>query len=462
MATERILVVEDNGIVLQDIRRRLEKMGYVVAEQARSGVEAIDKAMISRPDLVLMDIKLRGEMDGVEAATIIHERLDVPVVYLTAYADGKTLERAKITEPFGYIVKPFDENALHTNIQIAVFKHSMERKLRDGARWLSTTLNCIGDATVATDAAGRIRVLNPRAQELTGWMEADAIGRPWSDVLEVVEEGSRFPAFTSPEAPSVEGGGRPRDLLLIDKDGAEVPIELTTRPIADGLGEVSGIVMIFRDVSERKVAKEALEQSHHLLHLVLEGVDDIIFLKNVEGRYILMNRAGCRLLGLPEEDIAGRRDAELYGPGTAQLMARAHERAIEAGTAQTFECVISADGNERSFLVSESPCRKPSGILLGVVGIGRDITGVKVDRQPIHQRQKLATTGRAVGELAHEMDRSLSGIRENFQAIQDAAEVQQGYRVHFREIQDELQHIDFIVRQMSEIYWNSRSRQSSV
>jgi PAS domain S-box-containing protein len=311
-------------------------------------------------------------------------------------------------------------------------------------------------------AAGRIRLLTPNAPALTGWLEADAVGRPWTDVVEVVDESSRFPISASADALSFEDGGCPRDLVLIDKDGFEVPIELTTRPIADDLGATSGIVMIFRDVSERKVAKEALEQSHHLLHLVLEGVDDIIFLKNVEGRYILMNRAGCRLLGLPEEDIAGKLDSELYGPGTAQLMARAHERAIEVVTAQTFECVLSAEGNDRCFLVSEGPCRKPSGTLLGVVGIGRDITGVKIDRKPIHQKEKLATTGRAVGELAHEMDRSLNGIRENFLAIQDSTDARQGYRVHFREIQDELQHIALIVRQMSEIYWNSRSRQSSV
>jgi CheY-like chemotaxis protein len=123
MANERILVVEDNNIVLQDIRTRLEKLGYSVVGTARSGIEAIEKAAVAKPDLALMDIKLRGEMDGVEAAAVIRRCNDIPIVYLTAYTDANTLDRAKLTEPFGYILKPFDESALHTNIQIALFKH---------------------------------------------------------------------------------------------------------------------------------------------------------------------------------------------------------------------------------------------------------------------------------------------------------------------------------------------------
>jgi hypothetical protein len=139
-------------------------------------------------------------------------------------------------------------------------------------------------------------------------------------------------------------------------------------------------------------------------------------------------------------------------------MAHAQKRAIETGEVQTFECAIASEGAERTFLVSEGLCRTRTDSPLGVVGIGRDITEVKVDRMPIHQKRKLATTGRAVGELAHEMDRSLTGIRESFVEIKKVAAQQQGYDRQVGEIEDELAHIAGIARQMSELYWNSRSR----
>jgi CheY-like chemotaxis protein len=109
----RILIVEDERIVSMDMQRRLKNLGYDVVGAAVSGEEAIHKAETYRPDLVLMDIMLEGQMDGIEAAEIVRGRLDIPVIYLTAYADTPTLERAKVTEPFGYILKPFEERELH-------------------------------------------------------------------------------------------------------------------------------------------------------------------------------------------------------------------------------------------------------------------------------------------------------------------------------------------------------------
>ena len=115
MKKKHILIVEDERIVSADIKISLQKFGFAVAGTAVSGEDAIKKAEKLRPDLVLMDIILKDKMDGIEAATLISSRFDIPVVYLTAHADDKTLERAKITEPFGYLLKPFDDKDLHTH-----------------------------------------------------------------------------------------------------------------------------------------------------------------------------------------------------------------------------------------------------------------------------------------------------------------------------------------------------------
>ncbi len=131
MKKKQILIVEDERIVAEDIKTRLQKLGYKVPEILHSGEEAVKKAGDIRPDLVLMDIVLEGKIDGIEVASTIRSRFDIPVVYLTAYSDEKTLSRAKITEPFGYIIKPYDDKSLHTAIEIAFYKRKMEDEVKE-------------------------------------------------------------------------------------------------------------------------------------------------------------------------------------------------------------------------------------------------------------------------------------------------------------------------------------------
>ena len=125
MKRKQILVVEDERIVATDIKMSVQRLGYAVCGIAFSGEEAIKKAEEMHPDLVLMDIVLEGDIDGIEAASAIRTRFDIPIVYLTAYADEETLERAKITEPFGYIIKPFEDRELNSILEIALYKHTL-------------------------------------------------------------------------------------------------------------------------------------------------------------------------------------------------------------------------------------------------------------------------------------------------------------------------------------------------
>lgn len=129
MTPAKILIVEDEGILAEGLKKRLIGLGYTVVGIAARGEEAIEKAGQTRPDLVIMDIRLKGETDGIEAAQVIRQRFDIPVVYLTAYSDSETLNRARITEPYGYICKPVEERELHINIEIALYKHRTEKEL---------------------------------------------------------------------------------------------------------------------------------------------------------------------------------------------------------------------------------------------------------------------------------------------------------------------------------------------
>ncbi len=145
MRNARVLVVEDESIVAKSIQSRLKSLGYTVPAVVSSGEEAVHKAEETRPDLVLMDIVLKGRMDGIKAAGEIYNRLNIPIVYLTAYSDDNTLERAKLTEPFGYVLKPFQIREIRSAIEIALHKHRVENNLRLKESWLSTTLEKVSD-----------------------------------------------------------------------------------------------------------------------------------------------------------------------------------------------------------------------------------------------------------------------------------------------------------------------------
>jgi len=130
MEETKILVVEDENIIALNIKKKLKSLGYAVPAIASTGEEAIKMTEITFPDLILMDVMLKGEMDGVQAVEEIHKKYDIPVIYLTAFSDDEVLERAKVTKPYGYIVKPFKINDLHSNIEIALYRHKMD----DGGR----------------------------------------------------------------------------------------------------------------------------------------------------------------------------------------------------------------------------------------------------------------------------------------------------------------------------------------
>ena len=141
----RILVVEDDRVVSRDIQQQLKRIGYDILGSATTGEASVAFAARDRPDLVLMDIRLEGDMDGIDAARQIRDDSQAPVIFLTAYADDETVERAGLAEPFGYLMKPFDDQQLRTAIEIALYKHAAEKRLRESERRYATTLASIGD-----------------------------------------------------------------------------------------------------------------------------------------------------------------------------------------------------------------------------------------------------------------------------------------------------------------------------
>ncbi len=262
----RILIVEDEAIVALDLRTRLTQFGYVVVEAVSRGDAAIVAAESHRPDLVLMDIRLQGPMDGVEAAETIRNRFRLPVVYLTAHADEATVNRARVTEPFGYILKPFDGRELRTVIEMALYKHEAEKKLRASERRFATTLASIGDGVIATDKQGCVTFMNPVAERLTGWITAEAHGIALTTVFNICNEETRK-IVVNPVERVLELGivvGLANHTILVRRDGEETPIDDCAAPIHDDHGAVTGAVLIFRDVTNHRRIEEQLRQSQKM------------------------------------------------------------------------------------------------------------------------------------------------------------------------------------------------------
>lgn len=259
MAKTKILIVEDEILIARELEARLSGLGYTVVSIALSGEEAIRSAVELRPDLVLMDIVLQGTMDGIAAANEIRTRLDIPIVYVTAYADESTLQRAKVTEPYGYILKPFSESEVHAAVEMAVYKHQMERKLREAQEaglLLAAIVESSHDAIVGWTLGGTIFSWNPGAERLYGYSATAALGQCIATFLVPPERQTEIPQILE----RIERGKRIDDYetVRVRKDGTRIEVLLTVSPIRNAAGEIIGGAAIGRDITELKGAEKAL------------------------------------------------------------------------------------------------------------------------------------------------------------------------------------------------------------
>ncbi len=246
---KQILIVEDEGLIAADIQKRLQRLGYSVPAVARSREEALQIVRSEPFDLVLMDMRLKGEMDGIAAAEALKNSCEAPVVYITAHADQETIHRAKLTD-----------GDLRSAVEIAIYKHEMERRLRNSQAWLSTTLRSIGDGVIATNASGEIVFMNPVAEQLTGRTAAGAHGLLLMDVLDLREESTNRPA-KNPIYDLLPSESRVYTLISRIGEKALVEIGCFDNRSAD---EVLGAIIVMRDIRARRELEDRLVQSQRM------------------------------------------------------------------------------------------------------------------------------------------------------------------------------------------------------
>jgi two-component system, cell cycle sensor histidine kinase and response regulator CckA len=255
VARPKVMIVEDEYIVAKGIQMSLESLNYRVPAIVTSGEKAIEKAEAESLDLVLMDIVLRGEIDGIDAAKHIRDRFHIPVIYLTAYSEQKIVQRAKETEPYGYLLKPVDQKELQTTIEMALYKAQMEKRLRASEKRYRSLFEKSPDIIYSISSDGKtILSLNPSFQKSTGWAESEWIGEPFSQLLhpDDILRATKFHLHVA--------AGKTKEsaeLRIRTKSGDYLTGEFVETPHVEN-GKLVAFLGFIRDLTERKRMEEEL------------------------------------------------------------------------------------------------------------------------------------------------------------------------------------------------------------
>jgi PAS domain S-box-containing protein len=367
----QILIVEDEAIIAEGIARRLRSMGYGIVGIAYSGEEAVAQAGARKPDLVLMDIRLHGKMDGIEAAARIRDRLDIPSIYLTGYADEVTLDRIKATTPLGLLRKPIEARELRSVIELALYQLDIERKLRESEARFRALFELSPDAILLADAStGRIVDANPSAAGLLGRPVAQIVGMHFQD-LHPPDQWEQTRA-DSAYRPGIWGqDALPVEIDILRADGIRKTVEIRGQTIP--LHGQEYVLGAFRDVTERIRMRQALQASEERYRLLLERAGLGIGYYDLEGRILFLNDKACRYLQTRPESLVGRPAEEVFGPEMGHLMRERIAAALASSEALRYRDEVDLPVGKRQFLSTYSHIVDDAGNSRGVQIISHEI-----------------------------------------------------------------------------------------
>lgn len=316
MEKPSIFIVEDERIVAEDIAETLKKLGYQISGIAVSGESALEKIHETLPDIVLMDIHLAGTMDGIEAAGQILSFFGIPVIYLTAYADNDLLERAKVTEPYGYLLKPFNDREVHSVIEMALYKHAINEKVRERDSTIRALVNTTSDAMLLLDNEGNILAANEPMAQRFNRKAGDLVNTTITDLLSsgsitvrIAEEERRVRA------------GTPAHFIEEIKGRW---FENSLYPVVDGKGNVAKVAIYSHDITAMKDSEHTLERVNAQLvsekeeilkfTAAVDGMDDSVIITDHAGSINYLNRAAEKMLGYAISDAKGRHISQFKAP----------------------------------------------------------------------------------------------------------------------------------------------------
>ena len=406
MTPTRILVVEDEAIIATDIERQLVRFGYDVAT-ASTGATAIALAETLQPHLVLMDIHLAGAIDGIDAATAIRQRFSIPAVFLTAYATGDVVERAKQAAPLGYLIKPFDQQSLRTTLEIALHRHHLDAELRRSEARYRAVVESARDAIVTVDCEGRIVGWSRSAVDLFGFAEHEIIGQPVTRLMPASYRESHAAGLghlaLAGDSATI---GQIRRVVGQHRDGSEFPIELSLANWSTSDGWF--VTAMIRNMSEREKAEASLQ----LQSAALNAAANAILITDREGTIEWINPAFTALTGYTSDDAIGRNPRELMKSG-------AHDEAFYLKMWRTliagdvWQGLVTNRRKDGTLYVETqtiTPVRSVDRTITHFIGVKRDLTEEQRLRAQFLQSQKMEVVGQLAGGVAHDFNNLLNII----------------------------------------------------
>jgi PAS domain S-box-containing protein len=398
-----ILVVEDDAILARAHHRLLTKIGYRVCDAATTGLAAIERVREQVPDLILMDISLKGNLDGIETAELIRTQFDVPVIYATAFTDQELLERAKRSEPFGYIVKPFGERELRSSIEMALYKHGAERRIRRSEERFRKLTGLAPFALSVARDDGTFTFLNAMFTQIFGYLPEEVpdlrtfVHLTCPEDLSFATEIGQWQE--GPEAASATGGISVRELAVVCKNGDEKVVSTRTVSLEDGSRIIAyqdvtpearqrenlellvqertrelveQKTWLEREIDHRLMAEEALRSSEQRFRTIFESAGECIFIKDSAGKYVHVNPHMERLVGLSATALLGETDERVYGNDATHI--RDVEARVLQGESVEEEHTRTVNGSRTTFHDIRTPLTDGQGNIIGVIGISRDVT----------------------------------------------------------------------------------------
>ena len=413
MSPVHILVVEDEGAVGRDIQNTLVRFGYSVPDIARTGSEALEIVRRVDPDLVIMDVRLSGAMDGIDAAQRIRSSYGKPIIFLTALADEDTIARASKTDPEGYLLKPFNESELQSAVEIAISRSRSREALVNREEQFMSTLRSMADGVIATDIVGNITFMNPVAEELTGWDFKDARRRVLQDVFKITDRSGREAPPFAPRAggPAIHGSGR--RVFLANKEGQRLAVEDNSAPLKDSHGSLVGLVVVFRRAEEEHDAGEAAghDRVHHEddepLKEIVEGIADPLIAVDRHWKVTYLNRRAAESFGDGDEGLIGGGFWDLLPAATREENYHDGSRAMARRERYSFEFQSGGGESGRWFEANGYPFGE--GLLL----LLRDVTERREEQERASRLEKLESLGLLARGFAHDFNNILTVMLGN-------------------------------------------------
>jgi PAS domain S-box-containing protein len=397
-----ILALDDGSARTADIRQRLMAHGYDAVARATSGDEAIALASQVRPDLVLIDIGLTGEPDGVETARLLRDRLSLPTVFLAASCSDQLLARSRLVEPLGYVFNPSSDRELFTSVDVALHRHRTELGLRESGDHARAMLDILIDGVISIDERGTIATFSPSASRIFGYPPDEVVGRNIKMLMPEPyqsEHDGYLRRYLEGGEPTVIGKGR--QVRGRRRDGSTFPMDLAVSHLTyQGRRRYIGLV---RDISERQEAEEQLRESEENLSITLRSIGDAVIATDAAGRVSNMNPAAERLTGWPLTAAAGRPLSEVFrivNADTRLPLSNPVDLVMERGDfvgLANHAVLLARDGREYQISDSAAPIRNAAQQIVGVVLVFSDVTEAYQAQQALFRNAELLNT---TGELA--------------------------------------------------------------